>query len=112
MADRIRSTLDISEGTLLQAFRTVAVDGPLTLTPTDRVVLLQGTTAGVKAATLTAGRLGHLVDLRLVTATAGSYTIAVGGGTVTLDAANEGCTLVHDGTTWQLLHLHDGATFV
>ena len=49
------------------------------------------------------------VCLRSLSST-GSYTLAVAGGTVTLDAAGEGCILVYDGSAWQLAGLTGGAT--
>lgn len=37
--------------------------------------------------------------------------IAASGGTITLDAAGEGCAIVHNRTAWRLLRLDGGATF-
>ncbi|WP_433225595.1 hypothetical protein [Actinomadura formosensis] len=94
------------------AVRTVAANGALTLARDDRVVGLSSTDAATKAATMTATQAGHVVYvcLRSLSST-GKYTLAVSGGTVTLDAAGEGCVIAYDGSAWQLAALTGGATF-
>ena len=37
-------------------------------------------------------------------------TLAVTGGTITLNAANEGCEIVYSGSAWTLVALTGGAT--
>ena len=97
---------------LASGYRSVASDGALALAATDRTVLLAATTTGAKAATMTATHAGHVIDFRLVTASGGSYTLAVTGGNVTLDAANEGARIVYSGSAWTLVALTGGATLV
>jgi len=105
-----RSDFNATEGTIRRAYREVAADVVLTLVETDATVLLLDSTAATKVVVVTAGLLGQEVTIRLVAASGGAYTIAVVGGTITLDAANEACSIVHDGTAWQLAALM-GATF-
>lgn len=107
LADGAVTPVKLSSG-----YRTVAEDAALTLAATDRTILLVSTTTGAKAATMTATHGGHRVDVRLVAATGGSYTLAVTGGDVTLDAAGDGAAVVYSGAAWELVHLHGGATLV
>jgi hypothetical protein len=91
-------------------YRSIASDGALALAAADRIVLLAASASGTKAATMTATHAGHKVLVRLVAASGGAYTLAVTGGTITLDAANEGAIVVYDGAAWQLVALLGGAT--
>lgn len=91
--------------------RKLAADAALTLGRDDRVVSLSSTNASAKAATMTATQAGHIVNVFLrVRSSTGTYTLVVEDGTVTLDATNEGCIVVYDGTNWQLGGLLGTAT--
>jgi hypothetical protein len=92
-------------------YRALANDAALVISANDGVIILADTTVGNKAATMTATYAGHVIDVRLVAATGNSYTLAVTGGNVTLNAANEAARLVYSGAAWELVSL-SGATLV
>jgi hypothetical protein len=92
-------------------YRVVGSNAALALAATDGVILLTASTANDKAATMTATYPGHVVTLRLVAASGGSYTLAVTGGNVTLNAANESAIIAYSGAAWELVALM-GATLV
>lgn len=96
---------------LASGYREVGADAALTLAATDRCIQLQSSTTGDKAATMTATHAGHVVMVRLEARSGGSYTLAVTGGDVTLDAANEAAIVVYSGSAWELQALM-GATLV
>lgn len=95
--------------------RTVAADGALTLAATDSAIALLSSTAGDKAATMTATHNGHRIKIVLQARSGGSYTLAASyagaSGTVTLDAAAEGVELMRVGAAWLVLQLLGSATF-
>ena len=99
--------------------RTVAEDGACTLAATDDAVALLGATVlsvGGVAVTMTATHNGHRVKLVLQAASGGgNYTAAASyagaAGTVTMNAAGEGCELMRVGAVWLVLELTGGATF-
>lgn len=91
------------------AVRSLAADAALALARNDGVIRLNSTT-GTKAATMTATQAGHKITVFLHTRSGGAYTLAVGGGTITLDAASEGAIIVYDGSAWQLAGLLGTAT--
>lgn len=93
------------------AVRVLAADAAAALARGDGVVSLSSSDAATKAVTMTATQTGHqvVVVLRARSST-GSYTLAVSGGTITLDAAGEGCIVAYDGSAWQLAALTGGAT--
>lgn len=93
-------------------YASVASDGALEITTANRVIYLEESTTGTKAATLTSAVAGQLLDVTLIAASGGSYTIAVSAGTLTLDAAGKGARLVHTGAAWRVLELLGGATVV
>lgn len=93
------------------AVRKLAADAALTLSRDDAALSLSSTDANAKAATMTATQAGHVVTVFLrARSSTGSYTLAVQDGTITLDAANEGCVVAFDGTNWQLAGLLGTAT--
>jgi hypothetical protein len=98
-------------GGLGGGYRTLANDAAVVISPNDGVIILQNTTTGNKAATMTATYANHVIDVRLVAATGNSYTFAVTGGNVTFNAANEAARLVYSGAAWELVSL-SGATLV
>lgn len=91
-------------------YRALANDAALALAATDTTILVN-TTTGTKAATMTATHAGHMIFIRAVVGSGGSYTLAVTGGDVTLNAANEAAILVYSGSAWELVALM-GATLV
>lgn len=95
---------------LASGYSAPGADAAVTLAVTDRVILLNSTT-GAKAATMTATHAGHVILLRGATVSGGSYTFAVTGGDVTIDAANEAAIIVYSGSAWELVALA-GATLV
>ncbi len=92
-------------------YRALANDAALVLAATDTVIVVN-TTTGDKAATMTATHANHIIHLRAAVASGGSYTFAVTGGDVTLNAVNEGATIMYTGSAWILVHLINGATIV
>ncbi|MGR6922561.1 hypothetical protein ACU635_50620 [[Actinomadura] parvosata] len=94
------------------AVRVLAANAAVTLARDDGALILSSTNASVKPVTMTGTQAGHMVTVCLRTlSSTGSYTLAVSGGTVTLDAAGEGCVVAYDGSAWQLAALTGGATF-
>lgn len=93
-------------------FRSLAANAAAALARDDAVVSLSSSDATTRAVTMTATQTGHQVAVvvRALSST-GKYTLAVSGGTITLDAAGEGCVVVYDGSAWQLAALTGGATF-
>lgn len=85
-------------------------DVAVSLAATDRFYHLNSTT-GTKAFTVNATHAGHMIVVHVVTLSGGSYTIAVTGGTITLDAVREGAIIVYSGTAWELFALTGGSTF-
>jgi hypothetical protein len=94
------------------AVRTLAANAAAVLARDDSVLSLSSTNASAKAVTMTATQAGHMVVvcMRALSST-GTYTLAVAGGTITLDAAGEGAIVAYDGSAWQLAALTGGATF-
>lgn len=92
--------------------RVLAANATATLARDDSVVSLSSTNASAKSVTMTATQAGHtvVVCMRALSST-GTYTLAVSGGTITLDAAGEGAIVAYDGSAWQLAALTGGATF-
>jgi hypothetical protein len=70
--------------------------------------------AGAKAITTSASYPGQKVNLFLLAAAGGSYTLALDAGTLTLDAAGEGAIVMRDSgdTAWVVVGLSGGATIV
>ncbi|MER7126752.1 hypothetical protein [Micrococcus luteus] len=94
------------------AVRILSANAAAVLARDDGVVSLSSSDAATKTVTMTASQAGHVVVacLRARTST-GSYTLAVSGGTITLDAAGEGAIVAYDGAAWQMAGLTGGATF-
>jgi len=92
-------------------YRVNTGDAALTIGATDGVILVSNVAGGALAATMTATHQGHRVTVR---ATAGDgsnyYTMAVTGGTITLDADLEAAEVCYSGSAWELVGLM-GATF-
>lgn len=92
--------------------RILAADAALVIARDDSVISLDSTDANAKAATMTATQAGHSITVFLRNrASTGSYTLAVAGGTITLDATAEGCIIARDGTGWNRAGLLGTATF-
>lgn len=95
-------------------FRLLTADAALTLAATDKTIELNITT-GTTVATMTATHAGHRVSVSAGVRSGGAYTLActrgATSGSVTLDAAGEGCELVYSGSAWRLVALTGGATF-
>lgn len=91
--------------------RALAANASAALARDDAVVSLSSSDAAAKTVTMTATQAGHtvFVAVRALSST-GKYTLAVSGGTITLDAAGEGCVVAYDGSAWQLAALTGGAT--
>lgn len=93
------------------AVRVLAANATAVLARDDSALILSSTNASAKPVTMTATQAGHQVTVCVRTlSSTGSYTLAVSGGTVTLDAAGEGCLVAYDGSAWQLAGLTGGAT--
>jgi hypothetical protein len=93
------------------AVRVLAANAAAVLARDDSALILSSTNASAKPVTMTATQAGHQVTVCVRTlSSTGSYTLAVAGGTVTLDAAGEGCIVAYDGSAWQFAGLTGGAT--
>ena len=92
--------------------RVLAANAAAVLARDDAVLSLSSTNASAKAVTMTATQAGHTVTvcMRSLSST-GTYTLAISGGTITLDAASEGAIVAYDGSAWQMAALTGGATF-
>lgn len=91
--------------------RVLAANAAPVLARDDSVVSLASTDATSRAVTMTATQAGHTVTVCLrQRSTTGVYTLAVSGGTITLDAVGEGAIVAYDGSAWQLAALTGGAT--
>jgi len=102
-------------GGLATSLRIATQDATVTIEKTDTVILLDSSDANAKAIATGDAFQGQRATLVLTTyASTGSYTLAVARGaaslTVTLNAAGEGCSVIWDGASWQLLDLIGGAT--
>ncbi len=93
------------------AVRVLAANAAATLARDDTVVSLSSGDTSTRTVTMTGTQAGHLVVVCLrARASTGSYTLAVSGGTITLDAVGEGAIVAYDGSAWQLAALTGGAT--
>jgi hypothetical protein len=93
------------------AVRVLAANAAATLARDDGMVSLSSTDATSRQVTMTATQAGHQVTVALrARSSTGSYTLAVSGGTITLDAVGEGCIVAYDGSAWQFAALTGGAT--
>lgn len=90
--------------------RTGTANEAIAIRNNDLVIQLNSTT-GAKAITMTSTFAGHRITLATTTSSGGSYTAAISGGTLTLDALNEVAGIYFDGTTWRRAWLN-GATIV
>lgn len=91
----------------------VTVDTDYVAKDSDSYIFISSTDASVNTVTLPTVSAIHQITVRMTARVAGSYTVAVTGGVVTLDAANEVATFISDPTvagSWQVLALF-GATF-
>ncbi len=90
----------------------VTTDTNYTAIESDSYIFVSSTDAGANTITLPGVNSIHQVTVRMTARVAGSYTVTVSGGVVTLDAANEIATFISDPVagTWQVLSLF-GATF-
>lgn len=94
------------------AVRVLAANATAVLARDDSVVSLASTDATTRQVTMTATQTGHLVAVALrQRSSTGLYTLAVSGGTITLDAVGEGALVAYDGSAWQMAALTGGATF-
>ncbi|MDX3101746.1 hypothetical protein [Nonomuraea angiospora] len=92
--------------------RVLAANAAPVLARDDAVVSLASTDATSRGVTMTATQAGHVVTVCLrQRSSTGVYTLAVSGGTITLDAVGEGCVVAYDGSAWQMAALTGGATF-
>jgi hypothetical protein len=91
----------------------VAEDAAAAILNTTSVLYLLSSAAGDKAITVTSTRANQRLDIVLVAASGGSYTLAVTGGALTLNAAGETPELVRNAANdaWLVLRLN-GATIV
>jgi hypothetical protein len=93
------------------AVRVLAANAAAVLARDDGVVSLSSTDAATKTVTMTATQAGHVVVVALrAWSSTGAYTLAVSGGTITLNAVGEGAIVAYDGSAWQLAALTGGAT--
>lgn len=94
---------------------TVTQDSNYTVKPYDKYIILDSTAAGgAKVLTLPTMNAVQQIMIRMNARTAGSYTAAVSGGTLTFDAASESAIIASNpitGLGWQVIALN-GATIV
>ena len=118
VSTQLHDPLDLTDGELHVGCRAVASDAALTIDGSDSVILLRGSAAGAKAATITPPRLsatngGPRLKLILEARSGGSYTVACtylgAAGTLTLDAAAEAPELCWIAGTLHVVEL-GGAT--
>jgi len=96
---------------LSSGYTALADGAALTLAITDRSYQLTNSASGAVAATMTAGNAGQKISFRMISGDGSNYyTLAVTGGTITMNAANEACGIVYSGSAWELDYLA-GATF-
>ncbi len=91
----------------------VASDVAVAITYDVRSIIMADSTSGDKAITTSSANPGQMIDIRLeALGGASSYTLAVVGGALTFNAADEYARVVRTaGGTWQVLLL-SGATIV
>jgi hypothetical protein len=96
---------------LATGYRNIAEDGAFAIVNTDRHVLLEGVTANTTITTSTSN-VGQEIWIRLEGATSNEYELAVQGGTLTFNAAEEAALIVRNGSSqWEVMCLV-GATIV
>ena len=99
---------------LSSGYRVIAEDGALALADTDRTIELTNVTAaGDVTITTASANPGQQVWIKLVAADANGYELAVTGGTLTFNAADESALIVRndDDDAWVVFALF-GATIV
>jgi len=108
LADLVISREQIDWG-----IRTISADGAVVIGAADACIILDASETGAKAITHNGCYAGQQVSLRLAARSGGSYTLEVAGGTLTIDAANEGTIVVRNGanSAWLVAQLF-GATVV
>lgn len=91
----------------------VASDGAAAILNTTSGVFLAASTTGDKAIATTSSLANQKVNLFLLAASGGSYTLAVEGGTLTLNAASESAVVQRtaENDAWKVVGL-SGATIV
>jgi hypothetical protein len=98
-------------GNLAYGYRELVDAAAVTLAATDAVIRVTATTTATTAATMTATYAGHVIDVIMTAGDADSVvTLVVTQGTITLNAAGEGCRIIYDGSDWNLVALTGGAT--
>jgi hypothetical protein len=91
----------------------VASDGAAAILNTTKAIYLAESTAATKVIAVTSRFANQRVEIRLAAASGGEYTLAVTGGTLTFNAANESAVIYRDNAdaAWLVLNLN-GATVV
>lgn len=94
--------------------RVIAADAGVTLGAYDKLITISSTSAPAKVIVpIVADFIAGPITITMTARTAGSYTMAVVGGTLTFDAANETATVISNpvSDTWTVTSLV-GATIV
>lgn len=98
-----------ADGTLVE----VASDGAAAILTATGGIYLAASASGDKAITTTSSHAGQKVNIFLLAASGGSYTLAVEGGTLTFNAASESAVVQRtaEDDAWIVVGL-SGATIV
>lgn len=86
----------------------VSVDTNYTALDSDSYIFISSTDAGANTVTLPTVSSIHQITIRMTARVAGTYTVAVTGGTVTFSAANQLATFISDPVvagSWQPIAL-------
>ena len=98
---------------LLVTGQEIAVDAACAIVDTDHTIFLAESTTGTKTITVTSSRAFQPLQFQLETVSGGAYELAVTGGTLTMDAADEAPVIMRNAANnaWLVIALN-GATVV
>lgn len=105
-------TIPVTADQVVQTTLEIASNAAAAITDTVGAVYLVASTASAKGITTSSSFAGQKINVFLLAASGGSYTIAVEGGTITLDAALECCVIArtNEDDAWLMVGL-TGGTF-
>ena len=104
-------TLPIAQAQVTKGYRAISNDGAIAIVTTDHTIIIANSTTGTKAITTASSHTGQVVNFRLKLCTGNSYTLAVTGGALTMNAPEEAPVVVWTGAAWEVVSLN-GATIV